>query len=1406
MWVNVLLHISSTNSKSCYFYEKSDFASSRTRRYAYRITAQVKPEYKVRNSSSPEWGYEESCRLDQSKIPQNVKDSALMDLWYFTVWKSEVADDKDYSLKSTYAESAKIRETDNSWRCVPVNDEGELLMGIGIKRLARFLVKESRVYYSRQKEVVSYCNTANEQVMCYNCFEHSTDCTCTYPSLHGPEGRVMGPPLTHDPLKDNAGRPDEIGIAGAYSEEQVEQILNSSLNPEAQPFVPNSEVIDADLPTSSEGKTLVTLEDVIEASGTHIERVCESNDGLVTLDDLIRASGIDGNSIHVEKQSYMPTTSKSVKKEIMVQSKLLEFLKNNNSTDASDLVTSVFSNAKDTASAILTFLDNVCDAFTAQVVSRLLTKFLIGFSSDPYMMTATMMPQVFEDIGVGDVLRSNSPSYHLLRFGDNLLGSFASKSMCCNDDKPTPVTDFFLRKRCFDIITKSPSPKMSLACQNYLLKEGPTFYDRFLANGNHCEKKMGDGSIFKFFPCRKKKNKNKTMHKLAEFDNNLRTHCPSHIRDVGVPLVSLAAICCKMYKLLSVCSVTIVDGHAGIDLESSELTRFDEEREENEKKKRMFAMAFQPPGKPGMRNNEVMNRCENNIVVLKNGIDKSFTNAFVVRDGLMLAPDHFFSDAFKLVKNNYLTLELLRFPISGDVVPGNARMVVMVDRTCIHKFRGNNGEFMDLVAVSIKGSDMFTNMYDKFPEQYNPMLGMCTMVSKDNAGIIKRVDRPFAVKSQTSCYNDTKNYEDGTYDTFDGYYGWYDCKKGMCGSPIVDATCSDAKIAGIHLGGNEDKGVGVFACVTKNMIDEACESLNLMPAIMAHSGLNKTGISRGCHPKNPLFAIECESSKVFPVGTFATRSTHKSRVVPTIIADEVQSKFPSVNLDYGPPPLKGPSHNDSRYPYKALYSNLSGKYAYYPPNLVAKAVSDYQSRVFSRAATTKLDHHCLRPLNNYEIVNGIDGLAFVNGINMSAGGGSKYKGRKSNYAHRVGDKWDFEEHVWADIERADKLARTGQRFWGTFNAFPKDEPTTKAGRDKGKVRTVFGSDLVLQCLCRKYFAGTIRWFNVNSTTTECSVGINPSSAVWHHMLNSLVERDKKKSLSRMFATDYSKFDLNMPPNVIDAAFDFLIRFNMEHGQFSSDDFMAMVTLKEEILKAIVNCNGDAVFLLSILCSGVPLTSLLGSVCNSIMVRTCYYALVADVKFSDAISMMTFSDDIFGTISDNVVNEFNMQTMCAKMGEWGTSVTSAQKDGKSMPKTIHLNDVDFLKRAFRFDYEFGGVYVGPLKEQSILKPLVSMIKPTSVTEEFQLAQNINAAMDEYLLHGRRKYNIARKKLTGIAVHAGIEKVADRLTLTFDEALTNWKSKYAECDEAEITNPLVSGAIRARQVLSEFIPFI
>jgi hypothetical protein len=104
----------------------------------------------------------------------------------------------------------------------------------------------------------------------------------------------------------------------------------------------------------------------------------------------------------------------------------------------------------------------------------------------------------------------------------------------------------------------------------------------------------------------------------------------------------------------------------------------------------------------------------------------------------------------------------------------------------------------------------------------------------------------------------------------------------------------------------------------------------------------------------------------------------------------------------------------------------------------------------------------------------------------------------------------------------------------------------------------------------------------------------------------------------------------------------------------------------------------------------------------------------------------------------------MKTVQLELGLFQYKITDATKSS-SIPHYIHRDQVDFLKRNFTWNKELG-YYVGTLQEDSILKRLVCILKPSppNTIREITL-QNIDSALDEWFLYGKARYEECRKKL-------------------------------------------------------------
>lgn len=160
-------------------------------------------------------------------------------------------------------------------------------------------------------------------------------------------------------------------------------------------------------------------------------------------------------------------------------------------------------------------------------------------------------------------------------------------------------------------------------------------------------------------------------------------------------------------------------------------------------------------------------------------------------------------------------------------------------------------------------------------------------------------------------------------------------------------------------------------------------------------------------------------------------------------------------------------------------------------------------------------------------------------------------------------------------------------------------------------------------------------------------------------------------------------------------------------------------------------------------------------------------------------------------------QINVQSIIDALAKFGIKATNAKKDN-SIVRYVKLGDLEFLKRTFRYDYDFK-TYVAPLNEASIIKSLSCVLPPKSASLDEIVASNIDTALFEYKFHGRKKFNYMRKVLIGLAQKHDIEHMVVFKDLTFDDMLEEWKTKYSRV----ITADTKSGIVAVRQWVAKRI---
>lgn len=132
-------------------------------------------------------------------------------------------------------------------------------------------------------------------------------------------------------------------------------------------------------------------------------------------------------------------------------------------------------------------------------------------------------------------------------------------------------------------------------------------------------------------------------------------------------------------------------------------------------------------------------------------------------------------------------------------------------------------------------------------------------------------------------------------------------------------------------------------------------------------------------------------------------------------------------------------------------------------------------------------------------------------------------------------------------------------------------------------------------------------------------------------------------------------------------------------------------------------------------------------------------------FNNYVTMVSFGDDNVLNIHDDILDLFNQQTISDVMRTLKHEYTDEAKTGH-LVKSRKLDEICFLKRGFRWSTELQRT-IAPLKLEVIYEML--NWSRNTIDPDVILMTNIEVAMREIVYHGRREYEILKKRLLELA---------------------------------------------------------
>jgi hypothetical protein len=678
----------------------------------------------------------------------------------------------------------------------------------------------------------------------------------------------------------------------------------------------------------------------------------------------------------------------------------------------------------------------------------------------------------------------------------------------------------------------------------------------------------------------------------------------------------------------------------------------------------------------------------------------------------------------------------------------------------------------DLVVLHIPELGSRSHLAKHLPlgEEVYPTIG--TRFSRSVSGALETC-------SSSVTSSDTVNV--GTLPKYLGinYIGSDPHYTGLCGAPIIQDGKSGSHIIGFHSAGSSSDARTAIACrLTKSNFDNAVSFFtDTSPSFLsptAESDIDlvaQYGNVRRVEPhfKSPLNFIDPgHQFEVF--GVVNEMVTPHSQYSVSPISESI-SIHCGVDNVYVTPKFR-PRWFGPQKTMEALATPGEG----FPDHILSSAVDEYLSPLLPAVGPYKSGLKC--PLTDFQVINGAP-YKYMSPMKKQTTMGFPFQGKKITHLLTldpeelppgyIGDGYTFDDEVMEHYHLVDAKMRKNQRVNFLAKACSKDEVVTKE-----KCRTIYVGSAGLTMIGRKYFLPVVQFLQMKTIDSECAVGLNcfgPESEL-------IYQRVRFFGGDRIIAGDFSKYDARLPVSILQAALKIMIKIASTMSGYQPEDLTAMNSFALELASPTIDFFGDVINLSSGgHISGNPLTAVLNSIANSLLLRCVYYTMRPPkelCEFRDHVALLTYGDDNLGSVSSEC--DFMDMVQCKNvLGERGIGYTSPDKDEIILP-FYPAEKADFLKRDFNRQHETG-CHLGALDMSSIFKPLhmINFNPDAFPTPEMMSIYLLSSALDELFNHGKLVYERRRSEFIMISNEMGVPPSGSMLQ-SFEDKLANWELTY------------------------------
>lgn len=553
--------------------------------------------------------------------------------------------------------------------------------------------------------------------------------------------------------------------------------------------------------------------------------------------------------------------------------------------------------------------------------------------------------------------------------------------------------------------------------------------------------------------------------------------------------------------------------------------------------------------------------------------------------------------------------------------------------------------------------------------------------------------------------------------------------KGTCGSPwLVDTYCGPT-ILGIHVAGYKNMAY----CVP--VLSDVYDGL----FVIQQGSVNAGKVNLQTLSKNSCLRKLTGNCDVFGTLANAHQSSMVSAVRETFICEDIASMgYPKTHL---PPPF-GKEGNKTWSMAVEKHLNIN--------HLLPDEFFQNITKAFFNVIMRDLPHDELNELGVCSLDNairGIPGVQFLDPLKKNTSAGFGNPGKKIKYLKFEGKF--LTDGMYNQLQEIEDVYSSNTTVKPIFVKFPKDEALPKAKvLIKKKFRLVSCSGMAWTIWVRMHYLPIVRLIMRNIYVFRSAPGIAAQSKDWDRLYKFL----SKNPLSNCIASDYTGFDQTLMPNLILNSLNLLIEIAIASGKYSEDELNMMRTANYDMAFPVYISQCDVFQSWGSNPSGNPLTVIINCICNIYLMMTAWTILRLKEnkkytleEFFEYVCIMVYGDDNIMTVS-NSAKWFNHTTISTCLQPFGVVLTMADKDAESVP-FIDISQVEFLKRSFRYEPELDA-FVGPLREESIIKSLMIGIPSGTISDEEQIVMVMSSALQEFFLHGKVKFDLWHVRLSKI----------------------------------------------------------